>query len=108
MLYKILNSSFARLFVVCATRPNVQCFMLKAGVIHVYVAMWCKGFQLRSSALFHGNLYLETQYSAATNRMSWVKQKPHLLRAPSPAYLHILPCSRPAAVAVEMLIARTT
>jgi hypothetical protein len=82
MLYTVLTPTIPRIFVVCSTVPNIQCSILKAGVIHVYVATWCIGLKLRSPAL-HSNLYLETQYPAVTKGMPWIKQ------------CHIPPCSLP-------------
>lgn len=95
---------------VCATGLNVraQCLTLKASVMHVYVAMWCKELKLRSPARLHSSLYLETQYPAATKGMPWLKQRHIPSALPSPAYLCILPRICPAVAAVGMLIVKTT
>jgi hypothetical protein len=81
----ILNLSIPRFFVVCVTGPTVECLMLKASVILVYVAMWRKGLKLRNPARLHSTLYLQTQYPAATNGMPWIKQChiPSALRTPA-------------------------
>jgi len=81
MLYTVLTLTIPRFFVVCATGPNIQCLMLKAGVIHVYVAMRCKGLKLRNPARLHSNLYLET-VSCGHERNSMDKAMPHPFRTP--------------------------